>query len=194
MAITKKPNKRIVRFTKIDAKKKKVWGVVYSPLAIDSHGDLMTSEEIEKAAHGFLPKDLTIAVDENHNHIPTWSKIIESYIVRAEGDVGDVGAWVVGMQITNDGVWNKILKGELTGYSFEGTGMRRKAEAITAYQRYRIVNLAPAEDGHTHLAFLEYDEGGRVIRGWTNEVNKHKHNILYNTITELSDSHRHRLT
>lgn len=195
MPILKRGKPTFVRFSKIDKKAKKVWGVVYAPMMIDAHNDVMTAEEIEKAAHGFLPKaDLATAVDENHGHIPTWSQIIESYIVREPTkDFPEIGAWVMGMKITRDGIWNKILRGELTGYSFEGTGYKREAKVTVSYQRYRLIFTTPAEDGHVHLAHVEVDENGRVIKGWTNAVNGHKHDIIYNTITEFESGHRHRL-
>jgi len=195
MLIKKRSKRTFVRFSKIDKKQKKVWGVVYAPMMIDAHGDLMTEGEIEKAAHGFLAKaDLSIAADENHNHIPTYSQIIESFIVREPTpDFPDVGAWVVGMQITKDGIWDKIQRGELTGYSFEGTGMKRAAKVSVIYQQHKLAYTTPAEDGHRHLLFVELDEGGRVIKGHTSETNGHTHEILYNTITEFDKGHRHRI-
>ena len=194
MAITKTSRERRVRFTKIDKAKKQVWGRVYEPLVIDAHGDLMMADEIEKAAYSFLASaNLSVAVDENHNHIPTFSKVIESYVTKEDSNGVAAGTWIVGMQITKDGTWRKIERGEITGFSFEGSGYRRKAIIEATFQKYKLGRTSKAADGHSHLVFVELDDKGRVIKGWTSTANNHKHDVLYNTVTELTTTHRHRI-
>lgn len=46
--------KEIKVIAKADDVQRLVYGIVYEPNVADAHGDFMTPEEIEKAAHGFL--------------------------------------------------------------------------------------------------------------------------------------------
>lgn len=46
--------KEVKLIAKAEDEKKLVYGVVYEPDIADAHGDFMTAEEIQKAAHGFL--------------------------------------------------------------------------------------------------------------------------------------------
>lgn len=111
---------------KADEAQKLVYGLVYEPGVEDSQGDYMEAEEIEKAAHGFL-KDAR-NIDEQHDFKAGVGEIVESYIAPTDFEIGDQkiakGAWVLVTKASDD-VWEKIQKGDITGYSMAGT-----AEAI----------------------------------------------------------------
>lgn len=57
--------KEIKVIAKADDAQRLVYGIVYEPHVEDAHGDCMTPEEIEKAAHGFL-KDAR-EIDKQHD-------------------------------------------------------------------------------------------------------------------------------
>lgn len=110
-----------VQITKADDEEKRlVYGVVYEPNVIDAHGDYMTEEEIERAAHNFLANYRNI--DVQHNFKAGFGEVVESYIAKQDDpEYGIVkGSWVLVTRASEE-VWEKIQKGEITGYSMAGT-------------------------------------------------------------------------
>ncbi|MEN1969015.1 XkdF-like putative serine protease domain-containing protein [Lentibacillus sp. N15] len=107
---------------KEDEEQQLVYGVVYEPDVEDSHGDVMTAAEIEKAAHGFV-KDAR-NIDKQHDFESGVGEVVESYIAPADFDIGEhsiaKGSWVL-VTKASDEVWEDIKKGEITGYSMAGT-------------------------------------------------------------------------
>ena len=60
-------------------------------------------------------------IDRNHKGLKDKGSVVESFIVR-KGDPDFIeGAWVVGVHVPDKEVWQQIVKGELTGFSIEGT-------------------------------------------------------------------------
>lgn len=114
--------KEVKVITKADDPKQHVYGVVYEPDTPDSHDDSMTAEEIEKAAHKFM-KDFR-GIDEQHDFEAGAGELLESYIAPADIEVGEEtilkGSWVIVTKATDE-IWEKIEKGEYTGYSMGGT-------------------------------------------------------------------------
>ncbi len=82
---TKKPDfeKQVRLITKADDPKQLVYGVVYEPDVEDTHGDMMTADEIEKAVHGFM-SNLAIAkgavMDTQHDFDPGVGDVVECYV------------------------------------------------------------------------------------------------------------------
>ncbi|AUJ25182.1 XkdF-like putative serine protease domain-containing protein [Virgibacillus dokdonensis] len=107
---------------KEDEEQQLVYGVVYEPNVEDSHGDFMTADSIEKAAHGFM-KDAR-NIDTQHNFESGVGEVVESYIAPADFELGDEtitkGSWVL-VTKASDEIWEEIKKGEITGYSMAGT-------------------------------------------------------------------------
>ncbi|RPE10562.1 XkdF-like putative serine protease domain-containing protein [Paenibacillus polymyxa] len=124
-----KPNfeKQVRLITKSDDPKQLVYGVVYEPDVEDTHGDIMTAEEIEKAVHGFM-SNLAIAkgavMDTQHDFDPGVGDVVECYVAPVDFEMGEEtikkGSWVL-VTKANDDIWNKIQDGEVTGYSMAGT-------------------------------------------------------------------------
>ncbi|MDO7787134.1 XkdF-like putative serine protease domain-containing protein [Desulforamulus aquiferis] len=118
-----RPNiqKQIKILTKADDAQHLVYGVVYEPNVADAHGDIMTSAEIEKAAHGFM-KDAR-NIDLQHNFEEGYGDVVESYIAPQDFEIGGEaitkGSWVMATK-ASDEVWEAIQKGEITGYSMAG--------------------------------------------------------------------------
>lgn len=115
-------NKEVKIVTKSDDAQQLVYGVVYEPEVVDAHGDFMKSEEIEKAAHGFM-KDAR-NIDKQHEFESGMGEVVESYVAPADFTVGEAtitkGSWVL-VTKASDEVWESIQKGEVTGYSMAGT-------------------------------------------------------------------------
>ena len=116
-----------VEVRKFDLERGLVYGIVYEPNVKDTHGDFTTAEEIEKAAHEFLPR---AATDVNHdaNNNPEVA-VVESYIAPTDlifpnGETVRKGAWVLVTKVFDESLKESILKGEVTGYSLEGKAFR----------------------------------------------------------------------
>lgn len=111
------------RFVKYDLEKRLVYAEIYLPDTPDAHGHEMTREEVEKMAHNFMANARTLMIDINHDNKTSYGcALVESFIAR-DGDPDYVaGSWVGVAFIGSDDIWEKVKKGELTGFSFEGIG------------------------------------------------------------------------
>lgn len=131
--------KQVKLYTKSD-EQQLVYGVVYEPLVEDAHGDFMTAPEIEKAAHIFL-KDAR-NIDTQHDFQTGVGEVVESYVAPVDFTIGEQlitkGSWVLVTKATEE-VWEKIKKGEITGYSMAGI-----AESI---EKQEQAPSAPNEKG-----------------------------------------------
>jgi hypothetical protein len=186
--------KQIVRIKKVDEDRRIVYGEVYAPMQLDSHGEFMLAEDIETMAHRFLTLDnLAAKIDTNHDNVPNGSYPIESFIAR-EGDPDYTpGAWVLGVKITDDLVWGKVKSGELNGYSFQSLVKPVEMEVTYEVIRDHVGETeADKDDDHRHVYFVQMGEDGRVVRGWTSEVNGHRHKVLHGTATAFELGHAHR--
>ncbi|MCG8395619.1 XkdF-like putative serine protease domain-containing protein [Bacillus atrophaeus] len=115
--------KKVRLFTKSEQDEQKlVYGIVYEPDVPDAHGDFMTVEEIEKAAHGFLAEAREI--DINHSFEGGTGVVVESYVAPDDFMIGSKqitkGSWVL-VTRASDEVWEQIKAGIITGYSMAGT-------------------------------------------------------------------------
>lgn len=106
---------------KEEGEQKLVYGIVYEPNVEDAHGDAMTAEEIEKAAHYFMKESRNI--DKQHNYEAGFGEVVESYVAPADMAIGEQliqkGSWVL-VTKASDEIWEAIQKGEITGYSMAG--------------------------------------------------------------------------
>jgi hypothetical protein len=93
----------------------------------DLQGDIITIDELEKAAHGFMLNSR----EAGDMHIKTTGvgKAVESVVFSKQMqealgvDLGQEG-WFVVMKITDDEVWERVKKGELTMLSIGGKAKR----------------------------------------------------------------------
>ncbi|MDC7795011.1 XkdF-like putative serine protease domain-containing protein [Bacillus altitudinis] len=134
--------KEIKVLAKADDVQRLVYGIVYEPNVADAHGDFMTPEEIEKAAHGFL-KDAR-EIDKQHDFQGGVGEVVESYIAPSDfemgGEVIKKGSWVL-VTKASDEIWEQIQKGEITGYSMAGTADIGKQEREPASEEKGLFSL-----------------------------------------------------
>ncbi|WP_347246310.1 XkdF-like putative serine protease domain-containing protein [Thermogutta sp.] len=110
-------------------------GVAYPARDLDSHGDMMTEDELEKTAWDFLLRcqrgDASIGLwhhpSENYR-----GRVVESYIWRGpDWQVGDqvvrAGDWLLGV-IWDPDAWELIKAGKVRGYSIQGWGHKRESD------------------------------------------------------------------
>lgn len=115
----------IGRIVKADAETHEVTGIVYEPMTEDTDGNYMTEEEIFKAAHWFMKN--SGGVDLQHSFEPLeGAYVAESHVARCEEEIGGQkiakGTWIMTMDIEDPEIFEKIEKGELTGFSMGGVG------------------------------------------------------------------------
>lgn len=103
-----------------------VYGVVLVPDQVDSQGDVVSKEEIEKACHGFLVNSRKH--DVQHSDQPAPVETVENYIAPQDMQVAGQrvvkGSWVMGVHVSDPGTWEKVQKRELDGFSIGGSGVR----------------------------------------------------------------------
>ncbi|MED1802245.1 XkdF-like putative serine protease domain-containing protein [Brevibacillus porteri] len=125
-----------IRIAKADKAKQIVYGLVYEPDVTDAHGDSMTADEIEKAAHGFLERQNSYNIDKQHDLEADKGYVVESYIAPVDMTFGDQeikkGSWVAGVKVTDADTWEQIEKGEITGFSMWGVGKREKIQEASS--------------------------------------------------------------
>lgn len=118
-------NKEIL-LKKFNSEKRLVYGEVLVPDVEDSQGDLVSSEEIEKAAHEYL-RTFRLVGDSHEDLAP--AEVVESYIAPVDftpegGDLIRKGSWVMVVKVQSEELWQEILKGEYTGFSIGGEAYR----------------------------------------------------------------------
>lgn len=115
--------KRSVDIVKHDFSRGLVYGVVYEPDTLDTHGDYTSEDEIERAAHDFLPRSV-MDIQHDGNDLPD-VEVVESYIAPcsfkfASGEKVKKGSWVIVSRVNNAELRKSIESGAITGYSLEG--------------------------------------------------------------------------
>lgn len=120
-----------VPIVKIDKVRKQIGGYVLVPGVPDFQGDRASMEEVEKAAHRFMRNLIDSrhkgeAGALEHQVFTGVAYPIESHI-DVRGVHGVRGGWFVLTQVTDDEVWEGVLRGEIIGYSIGGSGRRKKA-------------------------------------------------------------------
>lgn len=152
----KQPNiSKQVPILKTEEEKQLVTGVVYEPDVEDSHGDIMTAEEIEKAAYTFMENYQHI--DKQHDEIAGKGTVVENWIAKSDMTVGEqevkAGTWLMTVRIDDAETWEEIKKGEVTGFSMGGFGERveiAKTDDFTHEDKGLIRKMLDFVKGETH--------------------------------------------
>ena len=118
-----------VSLKKFDLAKRLVYGEVLVPDVEDSQGDVVSAEEIEKAAHEYL-RDFRLVGDSHAALAP--AEVVESYIAPADftpegGELIRKGSWVMVVKIHSDELWEEVKNGGYTGFSIGGEAYRDPA-------------------------------------------------------------------
>lgn len=131
-------------FSKMDDEKRQVFGwasvvEVDGRPVIDRQGDWITPDEIEKAAYKYVQDSRK----GGHQHKRTdddqpfhASNMIESIVFTPE-KIEKMGlpsdfpvGWWVGYQVHDEETWDKVKKGDVTGFSIHGRGKRRQIAEV----------------------------------------------------------------
>lgn len=185
-------------FKAADAEQRIVWAEVYAPNVPDSDGEYMDAEGIRKMAYEFMQRMELDSVDSMHNNVLCEGCcVVESFIARKDDPDFIEGAWVVGMHVDNDDLWEKIKKGEINGFSMEAV-VCKEVKEVTLEVPPIIQGKTMKAEGetdtpdHTHTFFVAYNENGVFKGGYTDTVEGHSHQIRRGTLTEKVEGHTHK--
>ena len=114
------------KIVKIGEAQQVIGGIVYEPNEIDTQGDFTDEKEIEKAMYRFMEKYATDTkrIRINHGGKRYFFPILESFQPEVDTIKGDKplkkGSWWLMLKVTNKAIWDKIVSGELAGFSMGG--------------------------------------------------------------------------
>lgn len=184
-----------ISIKKSDERERIAWAEVYAPMRPDSDGEFMDADTIKKMSYEFMQNLKQRSVDSFHNNmVVDGACVVESFIAR-KGDPDFIeGAWVVGVHVDNDDVWEKIEKGEINGFSVEAWVDKVEVDVELEVPPVISGKTMKADDGHEHVFHVAYNENGDFIGGRTDMVNGHFHVIKRGTLTELSADHQHKFS
>lgn len=116
---------------KRDEEKRIVFGPILIPEHVDLQDDVMSEEEIEKAAHNFLAKyNVEKKAAHMHEDFDVSHEVVESYVAPVDFEMNGrkivKGTWLMAMRILDNDIWEQVKSGEIRGFSPGGTG--RKTE------------------------------------------------------------------
>lgn len=171
-----------------------VYGEVYAPNLPDVDGEVMNPLEVRKMAYRFMQKSSMHRIDINHDTQITECFVVESFIASEDQDVFLPGSWVVGVHIPDTGLWDKVKKGELNGFSLEGFSRKQAVELEFDIPEQVVVKTIADYNDHVHNVTLKFDANGDFMGGITNTVNGHSHRIVRASVTSITDGHSHRFS
>lgn len=180
----------VVRVKKIDEDHRLVTGVVYAPNELDTYGEFMTADDIVTMAHRFMRLDLSSVIDTNHDEQPNGSYPVESFIARKGDPDFAEGSWVMTVKVDDD-TWPRVKSGDLNGFSFQC--MVKPVDVEVEYEVVRDhVGATEEAEGHTHALFVQLNDDGMVVGGYTSTDAGHSHQIGRASITGETAGHTHR--
>lgn len=170
-----------------------VIGEILLPDTPNSYGDIMSREAIKEFAYAYMMKGYQIDVNHDNVVVDDVVSVVESFIARA-GDPDFIeGSWVIAMKINDLDLWQRILDGEINGYSYEALVTMLPVDIQNLRNRVITgVTHADLEDGHTHTYTVVVDALNKPISGGTGVTDGHSHGISTHTYTEIVDAHWHR--
>lgn len=132
-----------VPIEKIDEERRVVYGIVYAPNEVDSHGDYADEETIRDACYNFMKSGRIQNIDQQHSGEPVPAFVAENWIVRPGDSLfpDKVGAWAQGHKIEDPEYFKKFKTGELKAFSISGT-----AEVIELEKANLDLDTIPLEE------------------------------------------------
>jgi len=116
----------------INPEKRIVSGPVLVPDIEDKQNDIISEEEIVKAAHLFMKdfQQINILHSSKYDEFAKDIMPVESTVLKndldyyGDGEVHKKGTWILDVFIGNDKVWDLVKDGKIRAYSIEGQGER----------------------------------------------------------------------
>jgi hypothetical protein len=122
---------RFLKFAGMDLERQLVYGIVLQPGVIDKQNDMISEDEIEKAAHKYA---LTPMVVGKSHKKQAKAKPVETYIAPVDFELGGQkvlkGSWVMAVKVMDTELWSMVKSGEFTGFSIGAYGRKRKVDEV----------------------------------------------------------------
>jgi hypothetical protein len=124
-----------VEIAKLDEEKQVALGIALKAsggtngVRADSQKDVITAEEVEKAAYGFMLNSRVF--DLHHKRLLPESKaaVVESYLAPVDFEMGGTevkkGDWVAAVKFFDKDLWQDVKEGKIAAFSIKGVGMRK---------------------------------------------------------------------
>lgn len=110
-----------------------VLGIVLEPETVDAQKDIYSAAEIRCAAHGFMENFARIGL-MHRAFVGDDVKILESYLAPVTFDLDGTrikkGTWLLAVRIISNDLWNKVKRGELSGFSIGGSAARSQKDVM----------------------------------------------------------------
>jgi len=110
---------------KADEDKRIVCGVVLEPGTFDLQRDRLSADEIRRSGEDYL-KESRIFFDRHRK--PARAELVKFWFAEDDqkvlGQLVKAGSWVLCVHVSDDKIWDKIKRGEYTGFSVGGRGVR----------------------------------------------------------------------
>lgn len=120
------PEHMRVQILKADREQQLVYGVILEPDTYDAHGDKVSPEEIEQAAHLYMIKSQIIG--RQHSEKAN-AKLVESSIAPIDYEINGAavkqGSWVAAVKVLDPNLWADIKEGKVTGFSIGGLAEKK---------------------------------------------------------------------
>lgn len=128
--------------------KRLAFGAVLVPGEPDSDGDVLTAEKIADVAHDWLADYGNIDLQHSLNNaaLPVESFLLPSAMaVKIGGQEVELppGTWILGSRIVDDALWDKVVRGELSGYSIMGVRRASLKSKDVSLKRTMLRDLGP---------------------------------------------------
>jgi hypothetical protein len=121
------------RILKVEEDGKFVLAPVLVPEEEDLEGDMISAEEIERAAHDFMADFQNVGLMHQTIFQSKDVVMVENYIQRANVTINGIkvkkGTWMGGFRVLNEKLQQAIKDGQITGVSIGGVGTRTPEEA-----------------------------------------------------------------
>jgi len=171
-----------------------VFGEVLIPDQPNVYGDYHSKESVREFAYGFARTGFGLNVEHDNPDVLPEGRVtvVESFVARDGDPDFIVGAWVMGVWIHDDFIWQDVLEGRLQGFSYEAMVHHYQLDLVVPHETTIYGRTHPdLDDGHSHDFFALLDIDGRVLAGGTSANKGHAHSISHHTFTDPGDIDGH---
>jgi len=114
------------------AKPHYVLAPVLVPNEPDWYGDIISEEEIRKAATKWLHEYRKVGIFHKNELEDTQARVVDSFIAPVDLVLDNKkikrGTWLLGIEIKDNTLWGMIETGKISGLSMEGVAIRREVQ------------------------------------------------------------------
>jgi len=191
------PAGQFVKIEKTDKLNKIVKGIVYTAGDIDTDGETMTPDTVQKACWEFLALRKEKNIDIQHDWQESGCYVVESYMTEKGDPNFAENSWIMAVKCTDE-IFEKVENGELNGFSFGGYSQKYAQKVLMEVAKQIMGKTAENMNKdvippHSHNFIIWYNNKGQIEKGSTDSVEGHTHTITLGTSTDTTLGHSHRV-